>query len=100
MRGRQIERPVIRSPNASSWTRMQSSMRSTFSTIALSNSEHEADWNAWYETFLVKLVSVPGFKTAQRFQGQSPYSSPYLALYSVTSRAVFDSQPYRDIGGG
>jgi len=68
--------------------------------IAFTNSEHEADWNAWYETFLVKLVSVPGFKTAQRFQGQSPYSSPYLALYSVTSRAVFDSQPYRDIGGG
>jgi hypothetical protein len=47
-------------------------------------------------------VSVPGLSTAQRFCAVTPGAQPwdYLALYSIASLDVFDSEAYRRIGGG
>ena len=61
-----------------------------------------AEWNAWYETYLAQLVSLPGLLTAQRFRAVVPGAQPweYLALYSVASLDVFASEAYRSIGGG
>lgn len=60
------------------------------------------EWHAWYETYLVQLVSLPGLLTAQRFRAVMPEGQAweYLALYSVTSLDVFASEAYRSIGGG
>lgn len=59
-------------------------------------------WNAWYETYLAQLVSLPGLDTAQRFRAVVPdaHKWEYLALYSVRSLDVYDSEAYRNIGGG
>lgn len=59
----------------------------------------ERRWEEWYEDHLVRLLSVPGFTSAQRFQSVTQSASPYLAVYSVESMAVFDSEPYRAMGG-
>ena len=62
----------------------------------------EVEWNAWYETYLTQLVSLPGLTTAQRFRALTPGTPAwaYLAIYSVASLAVFASEAYRGIGGG
>ncbi len=55
------------------------------------------EWNAWYETYLAQLVSLPGLSTAQRFRAVTPGAQPwdYLALYSLASLDVFESDAYR-----
>jgi hypothetical protein len=60
--------------------------------------EGEAEWSAWYDENLKVLLAVPGFRTAQRFRnaGESPR---YLAIYTVDSPAVFQTQVYIDAGG-
>lgn len=62
----------------------------------------EDEWNAWYETYLTQLVSLPGLSTAQRFRAMTPGAQPwdYLALYSLASLDVFESDAYRKMGGG
>ncbi len=70
-----------------------------FVELAFSQPEREAEWNHWYSTHLDVLLSVPGFSTAQRFVSTMPCRAPYLAAYSVTDAAVFDSVPYRQRGG-
>lgn len=70
--------------------------------LNFSDPAREAEWNAWYETYLVQLVALPGLSTAQRFRALAPGTQPwtYLALYSVASLDVFASEAYRRIGGG
>jgi len=60
------------------------------------------EWNAWYETYLTQLVSLPGLSTAQRFRAVAPAAQQweYLALYSIASLDVYASEAYRNIGGG
>ena len=60
--------------------------------LNFSDPAREEEWNAWYETYLAQLVSVPGLSTAQRFRAVAPGAQPweYLALYSVTSLDVFE----------
>ena len=67
--------------------------------LAFSQPAREAEWSAWYSQHLGVLLSVPGFSTAQRFQSIAPCRAPFLAAYSVTSGAVFNSAPYRQRGG-
>ena len=73
-------------------------------TVELNFSDpgREAEWNAWYETYLTQLVSLPGLTTAQRFRALTPETPAwvYLAIYSVASLEVFASEAYRGIGGG
>jgi hypothetical protein len=59
----------------------------------------QAAWDAWYLHHLHVLLSVPGFHTAQRFLCTLPHAAPYLAVYSVDSAQVFDSDAYRARGG-
>lgn len=70
--------------------------------LNFSDAAREDEWNAWYETYLAQLVSLPGLSTAQRFRALAPGTQgwQYLALYSVVSLDVFDSEAYRRIGGG
>lgn len=70
--------------------------------LNFSDSAREVEWNAWYETYLQKLVSLPGLDTAQRFQAVSPDAQHwrFLALYSLQSLDVYETEAYRAIGGG
>jgi hypothetical protein len=47
-----------------------------------------------------KILSVPGFNTAQRFKGLGLDPAPSLALYSIDSADVMTSKRYFDNGGG
>ncbi len=70
--------------------------------LNFSDPAREDEWNAWYETYLAQLVSLPGLSTAQRFRAVTPGAQPwdYLALYSLTSLDMFESDAYRKMGGG
>jgi hypothetical protein len=58
----------------------------------------EQEWSDWYNGNLSVLLSVPGFRSAQRFRnvGESPR---YLAIYTVDSPEVFQTQTYVNAGG-
>jgi hypothetical protein len=58
----------------------------------------EQEWSDWYNGNLNVLLAVPGFRSAQRFRnaGASPR---YLAIYTIDSPAVFQTQTYIDAGG-
>jgi hypothetical protein len=60
----------------------------------------EPAWHAWYAGYLGKLVSVPGIDSAQRFRALECSPSRYLAMYSIASADVFESDAYRNMGGG
>ena len=70
--------------------------------LNFSDPDRETEWNAWYETYLVQLVSLHGLNTAQRFRAVAPETVTweYLALYSLDSLDVYESEAYRNIGGG
>lgn len=61
----------------------------------------EEAWNAWYGgPRLDELLSVPGFLTSQRFKAVTPADSPYLAIHTIDSPAVFASSAYHAVSGG
>lgn len=70
--------------------------------LNFSDPAREEEWHAWYADYLAQLVSLPGLSTAQRFRAVAPGTQPwtYLALYSVASLAVFESEAYVRMGGG
>ena len=70
--------------------------------LNFSDPSRKEEWNAWYETYLAQLISLPGLSTAQRFRAVTPGTQPweYLALYSITSLDIFESEAYRNMGGG
>lgn len=55
-------------------------------------------WNAWYEEHLRKLLSVPGFVSASRYEERGAVRR-YLAAYEIESPAVFEEPRYREVGG-
>ena len=61
----------------------------------------EAEWNAFYSLEkLPALISVSGFSSSQRFKALSGDYPAYLALHSVDTLAVLQSDEYREKGGG
>src|SRR5688572_24810043 len=56
-------------------------------------------WNAWYAGHLQKLLSIPGFRSAQRFAATTPHDAPYLVIYEVDSADVLVSDAYRAKAG-
>lgn len=61
----------------------------------------EREWNETYTAQTRIMMGVPGLRTAQRFKLMGDAVPPrYMALYNVDSTAVFESEPYRKIGGG
>lgn len=65
------------------------------------NAAQEADWNTFYShTKLPALISVPGFRSSQRFKALTPGCPAYLAIHTVTGPEVLTSDAYREKGGG
>jgi hypothetical protein len=60
----------------------------------------EPAWHDWYAGYLQKLVAVPGIDSAQRFRALGFSPPRYLAMYSVASPDVYESDAYRNMGGG
>ena len=60
----------------------------------------EDEWNAWYAGNLRLLLSVPGIESAQRFRIANTEPPRYMAMYTVAGPEVFDSEAYRNAGGG
>jgi len=60
----------------------------------------EADWNAWYAGNLKVLLGVPGIESAQRFRVNGVTPPRFMAMYTLTSPDVFESEAYRNAGGG
>jgi len=61
----------------------------------------EAAWNEWYGgRRLDELLSVPGFRTSQRFKAVTPVVSPYVAIHSIDGVEVFACAEYRAMSGG
>jgi hypothetical protein len=61
----------------------------------------EVEWNAFYsQEKLPALISVSGFDSSQRFKALSGDCPAYLALHSVDTLAVLQSDEYREKGGG
>ena len=64
------------------------------------NPQTESAWHEWYTGYLQKLLSVPGFGSAQRFKAIDETPHRFLAMYAVGSAAVYDSPGYKNMGGG
>lgn len=60
------------------------------------------DWREWQSEMkpAETLLTVPGFQTAQRFQGARSEPLAYCALYTVDSAEIMTSGTYRSVGGG
>jgi hypothetical protein len=52
------------------------------------------EWDAWYRGHLAAMAAVPGITSAQRFRALDEGPPPSLAMYTVASPAVFDSDIY------
>src|SRR5262249_61644609 len=61
-------------------------------------SRHE-EWDAWYRGHLAAMAEVPGVLSAQRLRALERGVPPSLALYTVISAAVFDSEIYHRTRG-
>jgi len=57
------------------------------------------EWDALYLGHLAAMAAVPGISSAQRFRALGDGVPPSLAMYTVASPAVFDSEPYRRARG-
>lgn len=53
-----------------------------------------AEWGEWYLGHLAAMAAVPGIGSAQRFWTDDPGHPPNLAMYSIASPAVFESEIY------
>lgn len=61
----------------------------------------EQAWNDWYSgERLGELLSVPGFRTSQRFTALTRPATYYLAVHSIDSLCVFETPEYKAMGGG
>jgi hypothetical protein len=53
-----------------------------------------AEWDAWYLGHLAAMAAVPGISSAQRFRALCGGVPPSLAMYTVASPAMFESEAY------
>ncbi len=68
---------------------------------AFTDPERETAWNAFYDDEkLATLLSIPGFRTSQRFRAITDTPAPYLAIHSIRDATVLDQTVYRTVGGG
>src|SRR5580693_6623966 len=70
-----------------------------FSESALIEPSRLPEWGEWYKGHLAAMTSVPGVLSAQRFAALGPGVPPSLAMYTVTSPAVFQSEIYLSVRG-
>jgi hypothetical protein len=57
------------------------------------------EWDEWYLGHLAAMAAVPGISSAQRFRALGAGVPPSLAMYTVASPAVFESEVYRRTRG-
>lgn len=69
------------------------------SQSGLLNAEKEAEWDEWYVEHLRIMLTVDGINDAQRFKTRDEGHPPSLAMYSLTSAAVFEDPYYQKIRG-
>lgn len=67
--------------------------------LELSDRSLLAEWSDWYTEHLARLLSVPGFLSAQRFVAETRETSPFLAVYELAGPTVLDSRAYKERGG-
>ncbi|HEV2185689.1 MAG TPA: hypothetical protein VGR70_00670, partial [Stellaceae bacterium] len=70
-----------------------------FSESALIEPSRRPEWDEWYKGHLAAMASVPGVLSAQRFAALDPGVPPSLAMYTVTSPAMFESEVYLSVRG-
>jgi len=70
-----------------------------FSESALIEPSRKSEWDEWYKGHLAAMASVPGVLSAQRFAALEPGVPPSLAMYTVTSPAVLESEIYLGVRG-
>src|ERR1700680_3685508 len=70
-----------------------------FSESALIEPSRRPEWDEWYKGHLAAMASVPGVLSAQRFAALGPGVPPSLAMYTVTSPAMFESEIYLNVRG-
>jgi RimJ/RimL family protein N-acetyltransferase len=70
-----------------------------FSESGLIEPSRLPEWSEWYKGHLAAMTSVPGVLSAQRFLALDPGVPPSLAMYTVTSPAVFQSDIYLSVRG-
>lgn len=62
--------------------------------------DREAEWNTYYNgEKLDSLLTVPGFRTSQRFRAIMDTPAPYFAVHSLRDESVLGGQ-YKGVGGG
>jgi hypothetical protein len=59
----------------------------------------QAAWDHWYQAHLAVMLTVNGIESAQRFTLIQGAAAPSLALYTITSPAVFEDAYYLRIRG-
>ena len=69
------------------------------SQSGLVDPSRDAAWDSWYVEHLDTMISVPGISSAQRFKTGTSGFPPSLAMYTVTSAAVFDDPYYLSVRG-
>jgi RimJ/RimL family protein N-acetyltransferase len=70
-----------------------------FSESGLIEPSRRPEWDEWYKGHLAAMASVPGVLSAQRFTALDPGVPPSLAMYTVTSPAVFQNETYLRVRG-
>ena len=64
------------------------------SESGLTDPSRIAEWDEWYRGHLAAMVAVPEITSAQRFRALDEGVPPSLAMYTVASLAVFESDIY------
>jgi RimJ/RimL family protein N-acetyltransferase len=70
-----------------------------FSESGLIEPSRRPEWDEWYKGHLAAMASAPGVLSAQRFAALDPGVPPSLAMYTVTSPAVFTNETYLRVRG-
>jgi hypothetical protein len=74
---------------------------STFYMVEMNypESESRAEFDAFYDGHIAMLLSIEGFRSAQRFACVHGAKAPYLALYRLASPEVLTSENYTSKAG-
>jgi hypothetical protein len=69
------------------------------SESGLTDASRLVEWDEWYLGHLAAMAAVPGIGSAQRFRTRDDGAPPSLAMYTVASADVFESDAYRQTRG-
>jgi hypothetical protein len=58
-----------------------------------------SEWHEWYSGHIRKLLTIPGFVSAQRFDALSDARSRYVTIYSIAGSEVITGEIYQTRAG-